>query len=103
MIKYELKKYSAQTGLIKAGAKKPDDYFRFANENDTDAETIKEFKTKEEALSALALYTNVCNKVEGFAGSFYEVIAYAVEKNEYDEEGEWIDGGDMWSADDRNE
>lgn len=103
MIKYELKRFSAQTGLIKAGAKKPESLFEFTLENDADAETIKVFENKTDALSALALYQNICEKVQGFAGSFYQITAYGVEENEYDEDDEWIGGGNMWSADDKTE
>lgn len=103
MIKYELKKFSAQTGLIKTGAKKPESFWEFASSKDTDPELIKVFESKTDGLSALAFYQNICEKVEGFAGSFYQVTAYGLEENEYDDDDEWIGGGNMWCADDKEE
>jgi hypothetical protein len=33
--------------------------------------------------------------LSGSAGTYYLVTEYCVEENEYDEDGEWVSGGDV--------
>lgn len=58
------------------------------------AEVIKTFDTALEALEALKGYKSDICKV-GNAITCYCVEQYYIEESECDEEGEWIDGGDI--------
>lgn len=93
---YVLKKFAAQTALIRYGASAPKDYISYAIENDTDAEELATFRTEKEAREALKLYAGQggCVKRDGASGSFYEATAYAIERYEADEDGELIEGSD---------
>lgn len=91
--------YQKDTGLIKSGAKAPSNYFDFAFD-DSSPEEIKKYSIdeKEQALADLAKYTSTCEVMEGFAGSYYSVNAYALEFYEEDEDGDYIDGSDFEPA-----
>ena len=99
-----LEKFSVQTGLIKAGARRPDNLFNFALANDTDPEIIKEMdltpENREAAQKWLANQRNTCEKISGFAGSFYQIEAYGIEYFEADEDGEFVEGSDYEPAED---
>ena len=57
-----------------------------------DPEKIASFGTKEEAEKELKKYkTDVCA-----SGSLFTVEEFSIQENEYDEDGEWIGGGDIW-------
>lgn len=59
---------------------------------DVDPEKIASFGTKEEAEKELKKYkTDVCA-----SGSLFTVEEFSIQENEYDEDGEWIGGGDIW-------
>ena len=60
--------------------------------NDIFDEIVKSFDSKDEALNALKAYKSEID----IAGDLYMVTEYFVQENEYDEDGEWIDGGDIW-------
>lgn len=70
----------------------------YAFEHDTDPETITVFDSKEDGLNALKNYENSCVLREGFAGSFYQIEAYALEENEYDDDDELIGGNNIYTA-----
>lgn len=57
---------------------------------------IKPFENKEDALRELKKYQSEIRTIYGNAGKGYSVTEYYVEENEYDEDGEWIGGGDVW-------
>lgn len=58
---------------------------------DVDPEKIASFGTKEEAEKELKKYkTDVCA-----SGSLFTVEEFSIQENEYDEDGEWIGGGDI--------
>lgn len=57
---------------------------------------IKTFDNKEEALQALKEYKTDIRELRSSTGTYYDVTEYYVEENEYDEDGEWINGGDVW-------
>lgn len=60
---------------------------------DVDPEKIASFGTKEEAEKELKKYkTDVCA-----SGSLFTVEEFSIQENEYDEDGEWIGGGDIKS------
>lgn len=53
---------------------------------------IASFGTKEEAEKELKKYkTDVCT-----SGSLFTVEEFSIQENEYDEDDEWIGGGDIW-------
>jgi hypothetical protein len=59
---------------------------------DVDPEKIASFGTKEEAEKELKKYkTDVCT-----SGSLFTVEEFSIQENEYDEDDEWIGGGDIW-------
>lgn len=58
-------------------------------------EKLESFDTKEEALKALANYQSKVRELSGHLGIYYEVTEYYIEENDYDEDGEWVSGGDI--------
>lgn len=66
------------------------------DQGDQEPEILKSFEDKAEALEALKSYTGKAEKLSGGAGTFYAVTEFYVEENDYDEDGEWCDGGDVW-------
>lgn len=63
-----------------------------AERNDTNPEVIKTFDNKDEALKELKNYKT---SVTDF-GSYYLVEEFYVEEQEQDEDGNFLDGGDIW-------
>lgn len=59
-------------------------------------ETLEEYSTKEEAIEALEKYSSEIRKLSGGAGAFYHVTEYVVQENVYNEDGDWLSGGDIW-------
>lgn len=64
---------------------------------DPEPDTIKRFNTKKEALEALKAYTTTIRELKNAVGVYYAVEEYCVEENEYNEEDEWVDGGNIWA------
>ena len=98
-----LVRFTAETGLIKAGAKKPEDLYDFAAMNDGAPEYDRLDDTpenREKAKKWLSGKRNTCRRVSGFAGSFYMVEAFAIEYCTVDEDGDYISGGDFDPAED---
>lgn len=58
--------------------------------------TIASFETLEEAREELKKYQSEACYCQGFACGFYKVTEYYIEENEYNDDGEWIGGGDIW-------
>ena len=56
---------------------------------------LKTFDKKENALDALKDFKSTFYERDS-DGRYYEVTEYYVEENEYDDEGEWISGRDIW-------
>ena len=59
---------------------------------DTNPEVIKTFDDKDEALKELENYTTQVTDYR----SYYLVEEYYVEEQEQDEDGNFLDGGDIW-------
>lgn len=53
---------------------------------------VKNFDKKEEAREALKSYKSDVTPHHGY----FDIVEYYIEENDYDEEGEWISGGDIW-------
>ena len=51
---------------------------------------------KDDALKELQKYISKINSFETSNGTCYSVEEYYVEENEYNEDDEWISGGDIW-------
>lgn len=97
MMKYEIKKNNGQ--------------FREENEavegctlqqRDQEPEVLEVFDTLEEAREALKKYKGSAKYVRDVV-PFYQVTEFYIEQNEYDEDGEWISGGDIWDFAEREE
>ena len=63
-----------------------------------DPEQIKSFDTLEEAREVLKKYETSIRKLSNHSLSYYKVEEYMIEENEYDEDGEFISGGDIWGV-----
>jgi len=59
---------------------------------DQDPELIASFEPKADALAELGKYKSSVSK----SGRLFEVVEYYVEENQYDEDGEFVSGGDIW-------
>lgn len=93
-MKYEIRKNTKEISCkkrveIKAGCT--------LDQENQDPEIIKAFDDKEEALNELKQYKSEICKLSGGAGSYYLVTEYYVEENGYDEDCEWVSGGDVWA------
>lgn len=89
MVKYELRKNIREIRFkdrneIKTGCT--------LQQDNQEPEIIKSFDKKEDALKEQASYQS---EIYPF-GSYFSVTEYYVEENEYDEDGEWVAGGDVW-------
>lgn len=59
-------------------------------------ELIKSFDTPEEAKEELRKFQTSIRKLSNGSLSYFEIEEYMVEENDYDEDGEWESGGDIW-------
>ena len=64
--------------------------------DDVEPEKIAEFKELEEAEEELKKYKTEISE----SGGLFSVTEYMIRENEYDEDGEWISGGDIWDFSD---
>lgn len=85
MKKYEIKKAQAEVKRINEIAEGCTSYSEAP-------ELIKSFDNLEDAKLELAKY---CTDVKEL-GTYWLVTEYYIEEAEYDEDEEWIDGGDIW-------
>lgn len=90
MKKYELKMNSVEV--------KKEDVREGCAVDDMNAQPtlIKSFESKEEAMEELKKYNTEIDEFSTATGTLCNVTEYYVEENEYDEDGEWISGGDVW-------
>lgn len=99
MKKYELIERTAEIkdkGAIKPGCTV--DVALSTPGYDDEPITIKSFASLEEAKEELAHYKTSVRKMSGHDGKrYYLVTEYMIEENEYDNDGEWISGGDDWA------
>lgn len=87
MVKYELirrsKEFTYKTrNEIKSGC----------TMYDSDPEKLKSFDELKEAKTELEKYKTEIQH----SGNIYTVTEYMIEQNEYDDDGEWVNGGDVW-------
>lgn len=87
-----LKKWSVQV------KEKPADLFEAAY-CDTDPEEIRTLddtpENRKTALEWLATKRNSCERSQGFASKFWEVEVYGIETCTLDEDGDFVEGGDV--------
>ncbi len=88
---FELKKNTVEVkeNDLKEGCAAVDDM-------NADPEIIKSFDSKEEALEELKKYKTEVHKFPSPIGSMYSVTEYYIQEVKYDEDGDWISGGDVW-------
>lgn len=67
------------------------------DQQDQEPEILKSFDDKAEALKALESHDTEIQRLSGGSGTYYSVTEYYVQENEYDEDGSWIGGGDVWA------
>lgn len=60
------------------------------------AKVLESFDNKDEALQELWKYRTDITEYSGSAGTYYAITEYYVEENVYNEDGEWVEGGDIW-------
>lgn len=61
--------------------------------DDVEPEKIGEFEELEEAEEELKKHKTEISE----SGGLFSVTEYMIQENEYDEDGEWISGGDVWA------
>ena len=88
MKKYELKKGTKEL--------KKEDLHQMKGLCVDSEETLASFESKEDALKALKSYKTSIFET-GNAVNYFCVEQYFIEENEYDDDSEWIDGGDVLS------
>ena len=59
-------------------------------------ELIGSFEDKEEALAELRKYESDIRTFRTAIGTMYLVTEFYVEENTYDDDGDFIEGGDIW-------
>ena len=65
---------------------------------DTEPEKIAEFDSLEAAREELKKYNTEVYTYDGVIGKIYEVIEYAIQENDYNEDGEIEEYGDAWDV-----
>ena len=86
MKKYEVRTFNVET---KTGTS-ADAQTKWANETNQETFLVKAFDTLEDAIACYNELSVTCRDM----GSYYLHEAKVIEVNEYDEDGEWIDGGE---------
>ena len=64
---------------------------------DVNDEVIESFENETTALEELKEYKSTARKIKGYGwnNTYYDVTEYYIEENSYDEDGEWLEGGDI--------
>lgn len=93
MKKYEIRKSSIEVSWkkrkeIKEGI--------ILTSEERESEVVVSLDTLEEAKTKLQKYKSSIKELSGGAGTYYLVEEFFIEENSYDEDGEWVEGGDIW-------
>ena len=96
-MKYEIKKNNGQFREENEAVEG-----RTLQQRDQEPEVLEVFDTLEEAREALKKYKGSVEHVRNVV-PFYPVTEFYIEQNEYDENREWISGGDVWDFAEREE
>lgn len=65
-------------------------------------EVLESYNTLEEAREELKKYKGSVEYIKDVV-PYFQVVEYYIEQNEYDEDDEWISGGDVWDFAEREE
>jgi hypothetical protein len=65
--------------------------------DDSCPEIIASFDEKDKAIAALEAYKTTIQELSSHGIRYYLVEEYHVEESEYNENNEWIGGGDVWA------
>lgn len=57
-------------------------------------EVLESYDILDEAREALKKYKGSVEYIKDIV-SFFQIVEYYIEQNEYDEDGEWVSGGDV--------
>lgn len=95
MKKFELIRNTVEIPFIKKSTIK--EGVTLANECDQYPEIIKSFSTMEEANEELKKYKSTIQELSSGGGKYYLVEEFYVEENTYDDDGDWLDGGNVWA------
>lgn len=68
----------------------------------TEPELIASFDSKEEALAELKKYESDVRKYKHYNMMCYRVEEYYIAENNYEDDGEWESGGDIWEFSEMN-
>ncbi|MDD6667769.1 MAG: hypothetical protein PUE58_07450 [Lachnospiraceae bacterium] len=97
MKKFEIVEHTEEiknkSAIVPGCTESPEIYESHTN---IDKKILKSFDTLEKAKTELENYVASISKESGSAGTYYLVTEYMIEENDYDEDGEWISGGDIW-------
>lgn len=93
MIKFELRKNTREMSYTERIEIKPGCSL---NTDIQEPEIVKVFKDKAVALKELQKYISKIDTFDAPAGTCYSITEWYVEENEYNEDDEWISGGDVW-------
>ena len=63
---------------------------------DEEPETMNTYDSIEEARKFLAGLKTSISELSSPIGRYYLVEEFYIEENEYDEDGDWVSGGDVW-------
>lgn len=89
--KFEIRTFSVET----KDGKNP--FGVFQNLTNQDTELLESFDTLEEAIASFENYGATVRK-DHYIVTRYLHDCYVIEENEYDEDGEWVAGGDWWEV-----
>ena len=93
MTRYELKKNTREMSFkerkeIREGCT--------LDQRDMEPELVASFEDKEEALAELRKHRSDIRSFSTAVGTMYLVTEFYVEENTYDEDGGFVEGGDIW-------
>ena len=84
--------------IEKTAELKRKDLGEMCTQNDEYPKVIFQFEDIDQAKEALKGYSSYIYSFSSPISTLYNVTEYYVVENEYDEDGEWIDGGDVWAV-----
>lgn len=104
MKKYEIRYVTAEVALKDKELIKPGmaQQYNIDKNGNGDTELITSYDTVEEAKTDLKNRKSSVSLTSSFSNKYYLVEEYFIEENEYDEDGEWISGGDIWGYSEMN-
>lgn len=98
MKKYEIRRVDAEVALKDRKMIEPGmaQQYNIEKSGNGDTDLIASYDSIEEAKADLKNRKSSVRLTSSFSSKYYLVEEYFIEENEYDEDGEWINGGDIW-------